>query len=301
MAVLLGWLVFGAMAGAAVLAVRRRRGWMSGMAVGTSVLVVVAVVWARGRGTAAAAPAMQAALAPGGKLALTLPGRTDDLVPDHAHLLHLFAIREPEMDVILHLHPEQVAAGHFVSELPSMAPGAFALFADVVHQDGTPETYVARAGLPFETGRALVGDDAVGVVPGLARSDAQATSVPLADGYRMTFERPAAIHARSGELLRFALLDRDGKPPVDMELYMGMAAHAAIVKTDGSVFAHIHPAGNVPMAAYGMNMAGMSMSAAPESAVSFPFGFPSAGRYRIFVEMKHGGRVETGAFDVSVE
>jgi hypothetical protein len=34
--------------------------------------------------------------------------------------------------------------------------------------------------------------------------------------------------------------------------------------------------------------------------VSFPYGFPTAGHYRIFVQMKHGGTVETGAFDAQV-
>jgi hypothetical protein len=85
-----------------------------------------------------------------------------------------------------------------------------------------------------------------------------------------------------------------------MSLYMGMAAHAAVFKTDGTVFAHIHPAGTIPMAAYGGNMAGMDMSATPASEVSFPFGFPSAGRYRVFLEMKHGSIIETGAFDLLV-
>jgi hypothetical protein len=37
------------------------------------------------------------------------------------------------------------------------------------------------------------------------------------------------------------------------------------------------------------------------STVEFPYGFPSPGRYRIFVQMKHGAIVETGAFDAMVE
>ena len=42
------------------------------------------------------------------------------------------------------------------------------------------------------------------------------------------------------------------------------------------------------------------MSATPSSEVTFPFGFPSAGAYRVFVEMKHGGIIETAAFDLNV-
>ena len=85
-----------------------------------------------------------------------------------------------------------------------------------------------------------------------------------------------------------------------VKLIMGGEEHNVAVKTDGTVFAHIHPAGTIPMAAYGMNMAGMEMPSGATNQVSFPFGFPTAGRYRVFVEMKHGMVVETGAFDLEV-
>jgi hypothetical protein len=41
-------------------------------------------------------------------------------------------------------------------------------------------------------------------------------------------------------------------------------------------------------------------SSALPATVSFPYGFPSPGRYRIFVQMKHGETVETGVFDAVV-
>ena len=34
----------------------------------------------------------------------------DDLLPDHGHLMHLYAIRQPEMDAVFHLHPALVSA-----------------------------------------------------------------------------------------------------------------------------------------------------------------------------------------------
>jgi hypothetical protein len=234
---------------------------------------------------------------------MSLPGDESGLVEDHGHLMHLFAVRQPQMDVLLHLHPEQTAPGRFAVELPSMAPGAFALYADVVHRDGRLETFTATAGLPVQAGHVLEGDDSIGVVPGLSRATPVTgpgtTSIRLPDGYTMTLDLNLPLRARYGQLLRFALTDAAGNPPADMQLYMGMPAHAAVFKTDGSVFAHIHPAGTIPMAAYGSTMSGMEMGTAT-SQVSFPFGFPSAGAYRVFVQMKHGSVIETGAFDLSV-
>jgi hypothetical protein len=49
-------------------------------------------------------------------------------------------------------------------------------------------------------------------------------------------------------------------------------------------------------------MAGMSMPGERvDPEISFPYGFPKAGLYRVFVQIKRAGRVETGIFDVSVQ
>ena len=90
---------------------------------------------------------MQATLDGGNYLTLKLsdPGwiksrRIDDFVADHNHLMHLYAIRQPGLDVVYHLHPELGEPGVFKHALPAMPAGEYRLYADVVHQSGLPET-----------------------------------------------------------------------------------------------------------------------------------------------------------------
>jgi hypothetical protein len=236
----------------------------------------------------------------------------DDLVPDHNHLMHLYAIRQPGLDVVYHLHPDRIGPAEFRLALPEMSAGRYQLYADVVHQDGLPETLTANIAVPaiISAGRPLSGDDARGESRSVD-SAAPNDEFVLPDGYRMKWIHEAApLRARSGSDFRFELLAPGGSVPNDMTLYMGMLGHAAFVKTDGTVFAHIHPNGSAPMAALALtqevpmrmsqnDMHSMSMSVPNE--VTFPYGLPSPGKYRVFVQMKHGQTIETGIFDLIAE
>jgi hypothetical protein len=39
----------------------------------------------------------------------------------------------------------------------------------------------------------------------------------------------------------------------------------------------------------------------PPSEVAFPYGFPSPGDYRVFVQIKRAGKIETGVFDARIK
>jgi hypothetical protein len=247
----------------------------------------------------------------------------EDLLPDHGHLMHLYAIRQPDMDAVFHLHPALVSAAHLRMTLPSMPAGTYRLYADIVHANGFPETLTTELIVPPNMPPApLAAEDASGAPPPLSQGEL-GTAYKLPDGYTMVWDRPAELSANTGYSFRFRLLDAAGQPAADVRPYLGMAGHAAFVKTDGTVFAHTHPEGSAAMQAMmlangdsgemadagpmgGMDMAVAGHHEANQTAenipptVEFPYGFPSPGRYRIFIQMKHANTVETGVFDADV-
>ena len=234
------------------------------------------------------------------------------LIPDHGHLMHLFLLRVPAMDRFYHLHPEQVSDGSFAVKLPAVPSGEYRIFADIVRGTGFPETMVSEIILPDINGEPPSGDDSE-VSASTFESSAQTTNVQttnvsvLQDGGRMVWEQDgAALKAGQVSWFRFRVEDAQQNPAGDIEPYMGMAGHAEFVRSDLSVFAHIHPAGSVPMASLmiaqkdsGLPMDHGSMHALP-AEVSFPYGFPQPGDYRLFVQIKQRGQVETGVFDAHV-
>jgi hypothetical protein len=234
--------------------------------------------------------------------------RLDDLVPDHGHLLHLFLVRMPDMQSFWHLHPDQETTAEFDQNLPSLPAGHYQVFADIVHATGFPETEVAEIDLPAIAATSPINnvnvnnDDSGG--PDLQAGEKVSQ---LSDGYRMVWEQdPAPLKIRQPIWFRFRIEDPSGKPAADLQDYMGMAGHAVFLRNDGKIFAHVHPAGSVSMAAVSLasgqnaqeqGMANMpGMNAPKNGEVSFPYGFPQPGDYHIFVQVKRAGHVDTGVF-----
>jgi hypothetical protein len=228
------------------------------------------------------------------ELRITDPGwlplrKLDDLVPDHGHLMHLFLVRWPDMDRIFHLHPEQTAPGFFATSPPSLPRGTYRIYGDIVHESGFAETAIGQATMPEVQGKPLSGDDASG------------PSLP-GGGYSMIWvhEKTKPIVATQLNLFSFEIVGPGGKPVDDLEPYMGMGGHAEFIRRDGSVFAHVHPTGSVPMASVAVASPAAMMAmheTKPGPVVSFPYGVPTPGKYRIFVQMKRAGKVETGGFE----
>jgi hypothetical protein len=217
------------------------------------------------------------------------------------------------MDRLLHLHPERIAGGAFAEDLPAISAGKYQVFADVVDKAGFPWTLVGEVNLPQIDGKPPAGDDSSWSGAPLTKPAGEAKAILLPDGGHMTWERGnVSLRANTAMNFTFSVQTKEGKPAQDLEPYMGMAGHAEFVRSDMSAFAHVHPAGSVAMAALELAQAGvleeapampggMAMGGPQSAEVSFPYGFPQPGDYRIFVQIKRGGQVETGIFDAHVE
>ena len=245
------------------------------------------------------------------------------LMPDHGKLMHLFLVREPGFDAFAHLHPVAQGKETFLAALPPLPAGTYRVYADVVHESGFPQTLVDEVKIPAvpeavssRGGPAPDPDDSWRLAEPLGRAaNAGPKLALLEDGGTMLWHQEPLVAGRE-VTLRFEVRGPDGRPAA-LEPYMGMPSHAVIVKDDGRVFIHLHPMGTVSMAAQevfakaeggaataGMpamaGMPGMDMGTGPAGVLSFPYEFPRAGRYRLWVQVKSGGRVLTGVFDAEV-
>lgn len=250
-------------------------------------------------------------------------GRYSALLPDHGKLMHLFAIREPALDAFAHLHPvaKTPAELDFDAAVPPLPAGRYRVYGDIVHESGYAQTLVAHVDIPGgirETSLPSDPDDSW--FAGSPTAESPVAGSPVAQVFRPAADSAFAFTdgsqivwargdrpfvAREERLLSFSVRDANGGA-LQVEPYMGMAAHVAITNADGSVFVHLHPAGSISMAALdrftgNSHSSHMTRADRPiDSAVSIPYAFPRAGRYRLWIQMKRGGRIITAAFDADV-
>jgi hypothetical protein len=261
--------------------------------------------------------------------------RSAPLVPEHGKLMHLFLVREPNLDAFAHLHPLKRDRRTFETVLPGLPGGSYRLYGDVTYETGLSDTLTAAVEIPeIPTGTdsppspgAVDPDDSWRVA---TSSDTNARACQLDPNYRMDWLVPPQLTATRQLLLQFKIGDSEGRP-AELESYLGMRGHLALRRDDGSVFTHLHPGGSASMAAMQLSVlraegrlplqaafgqddpvcqlpfAGtseaewLSGSSGPEpSTITFPYAFPKPGRYRLWVQVKVSGKVLTGVFDAQV-
>ena len=253
------------------------------------------------------------------------------LVPEHGKLMHLFLIREPQMDAFAHLHPLRINWKTFDAPLPDLPAGDYRVYADVTYETGFADTLIAKVNLPAPSVETTTStrpadvDDGWMVSSPFARSTnagPQRVALPSSMWMDVTMDAPPVENRDTN--LRFKVRDVILRP-VMLEHYMGMAGHLILRRADGAVFTHLHPGGSFSMAAQQLFelraegkapqrvasakddpickllLTGMATnSAMTHQEISFPYAFPKAGDYRLWMQVKVKGEVLTGVFDVRV-
>jgi hypothetical protein len=249
------------------------------------------------------------------------------VAPDHGKMMHLFLVGGQNMDVFAHLHPVESRALEgdslvFRGEVPWLPAGQYRLFADIMLDNGLTLTATDIVSLPQMLGDVAPSDsDDSWASTSAVAVGATGASAPLGGGYTLTMSNSSeTIAARSPVDLAFIVRDPTGSV-VPLRPYLGMSAHAAVVRDDQSVFVHLHPMGTVSTTAQQVfrardagdttargrvkpglldarPMGGTDMTMSGQ--FTLPYEFPKPGRYRLWVQVKPGQEVLTGVFDVTV-
>lgn len=207
--------------------------------------------------------------------------RRSDLIPDHGKMMHMFVVREPDLDAFAHIHPERVDNSTFRVAFPPLPAGTYRVYADITHEDGYSHTLANTVVVPGPIdGDSPTADTAGGNAARATNTPDGSTGpagAPVADrddawwmSADVTAGGPGAATGGISRLpdesvmrwvnageplvagtdvdLVFELADAGGAP-VPVDPYMGMGGHAMLNRLDGDVFIHLHPTGMISMAA----------------------------------------------------
>jgi hypothetical protein len=155
-----------------------------------------------------------------------------------------------------HLHPRQRADGSWTVRARIPQGGSYRLFADF-SRDGRART--------LGTDLAVTGPSSLRALP------APATRATAGD---LTVTQRAAPSRAGRETDLNYTVTRAGRR-VATQPYLGARGHLVALREGDLAFLHVHP---------------------DRDRLSFGTRFPSAGRYRLFVQVKVAGRVHTAAF-----
>ena len=282
------------------------------------------------------------------------------VIPDHGKLMHLFLVRQGTMDAFAHLHPVRKDTLNFEALLPNLPAGKYLVYADIMRYVGgfqytltdtveiknavrntkvqdPDDTYAITNALNEKSLNSLDETITICGTPGV--------KTKLQDGSSIVWEADSKKSMMAGQIydLKFSVVSPDGKEAV-LQPYLGMMGHVAVVKTDGSVYIHLHPTGTVSSTSVDVMQKRVEETSVepfiatplvfkdsidkvlakiqtmPEAqrdqflmpnmnhntkehhggSVKFPYVFPTAGSYRIWLQIKRDGKILTGVFDAVV-
>ena len=210
----------------------------------------------------------QSSLAPGqpGELSFRIVsdgGATvSDFDVEHERRMHLIIVRR-DFEGFQHLHPEQAGDGNWSVRVGAMEPGAYRVFADFSTNGES---------LTLGTELFVAGRFAPGPLPGVSHvADA-------GGGYEVRIDSAAAAGGSTVPVEFTVRLNGRGIERVDP--YLGADGHLVALREGDQAYLHTHPEGK----------------AGGAGPIRFGVEYPSAGRYRLYLQFRHRGEVRTAEF-----
>ena len=190
-------------------------------------------------------------------------GRTvRDFDVEHTKRMHLIVARR-DLTGFQHLHPTQAPDGTWETDLRLDEAGTYRMFADFARDDEN---------------HTLASDLRVDGPVDLRALPAPAATAVSDGGYDVRLEHGDDVRAGREAELRFTIT-RDGRP-VRVEPYLGAGGHLVALREGDLAFLHVHPT--------------------DEHETAFATTFPTVGRYRLFLQFRVDGEVQTVAFSQEV-
>ncbi len=206
-----------------------------------------------------------------------------DFATVHEKVMHLILVRK-DLQEFQHLHPDfNQATGQFtLANLTFPSDGQYRIFPDFAPMSAQR----GPDGMPL--GVTLNEDVVVG---NLANYKPQAVTessrTQTVQGYTVQLATtPTPITAESSTTLSFALTQK-GRPVTNLEKYLGALGHAVVLREGDLEFLHTH--------ALDENVTNQTGS------IDFAVTFPSAGKYKVFGQFQHQGKVLTTDFVVTAQ
>jgi hypothetical protein len=193
-----------------------------------------------------------------------------DFDVEHEKRMHLIVVRR-DLIGFQHLHPTMSDDGTWSTPVRIPKGGTYRVFADFTHA-GEPQTLGSDLSV---TGNAQLTD----LPP--ARS-----SVTTENAYDVGLEA-GDPGAEAPAELTFTVTR--GDEPVEVDQYLAANGHLVALREGDLAFLHVHPADD-----------GHANAGDAHDAMAFDATFPTEGRYRLFLQFKDEGRVETAAFTLEV-
>ncbi|QLY32561.1 hypothetical protein [Nocardia huaxiensis] len=182
----------------------------------------------------------------------------------HEKNLHLIVVRT-DASQFRHVHPELAADGTWSIDWKWAEPGTYRVFADFSPAGGPGELTLSRT------------VTVAGTAPDRPLPPVSKTAE--VDGYQVTLTGDMAT---AGSELKFTVT-RGGKPVTDLQPYLGAYAHLVALRASDLAYLHVHPQGEIG-------------KTPPGPDVAFHAEAPSTGKYRLYLDFSHGGKVHTAEF-----